>query len=164
MQGAQHYFFVPYFHGDYANFEKQCARDTFKREQCARRDIGLFEIGGEQDALLVIDAILSRLSVPIKPDKSEFYPIPIPTKKKKRGGGQDRYWRLNYPKTIRKNLRRLLCALNRIESSGEVTEKTAQRIDIYLRAMKQYEAVKGETELKAGEKELLERARSVLDM
>lgn len=44
VQGAQHTRFIPSFHKDESDFEKQKARDDFKRAICQQRGIHLYEV------------------------------------------------------------------------------------------------------------------------
>lgn len=54
VQGAQHYHYVPHFHGDYSGFKAQQERDKIKRRRCEAYGVTLLEV---DDALTFADAI-----------------------------------------------------------------------------------------------------------
>lgn len=56
VQGAQHTRFIPGFHKDNNDFEKQKARDDYKREVCKQRGILLFEVYSLDD----IDSFIEK--------------------------------------------------------------------------------------------------------
>lgn len=57
IQGDQHYKFIPFFHKDYADFEKRQKYDKEKRNLCEGRGIKLIEISGTLDAIMAVDNI-----------------------------------------------------------------------------------------------------------
>ncbi len=50
VQGKQHYIYVPYFHGDYANFLRQLKHDEFKRDCCDERGVQLIAVSNYEEA------------------------------------------------------------------------------------------------------------------
>jgi len=70
IQGAQHYIYVPFFHGNQANFVSRLRRDRFKRETCQLRGIKLYEIASSDEAELFFSEIKNNLSD--KPSKEVF--------------------------------------------------------------------------------------------
>jgi len=57
IQGLQHYNYVPYFHNNYNGYLTALDRDKFKRSQCAKLNIKLFEIDNQLDADMVIQKL-----------------------------------------------------------------------------------------------------------
>jgi len=60
--GAQHYFYNPFFHADVRAFEQMQARDAFKRAVCAREGITLITIPYTVRLHELEDYIRSRLA------------------------------------------------------------------------------------------------------
>lgn len=61
IQGEQHYRFIPFFHREYADFEKRKRADADKKAICAKRGVRLYEIFTELDATLLIREIEEKL-------------------------------------------------------------------------------------------------------
>ena len=57
VQGEQHVRFVPFFHADYSDFEKQKRYDSWKQEQCKFKEITLYEIYSSNEILKTIESI-----------------------------------------------------------------------------------------------------------
>ncbi len=50
VQGAQHYIYVPFMHGNYSGFRDRIRRDEFKREICQLAGIELIEVSNQSEA------------------------------------------------------------------------------------------------------------------
>ena len=72
VQGAQHYVFIPFFHKTYKGFRKQIKRDEFKRNQCLRNNIALFEISNVTELMIVIDEIIEIAESYSASDKMKY--------------------------------------------------------------------------------------------
>lgn len=57
IQGAQHYQYVPFFHGSYDNYEKRKQYDTEKKDLCYGQGVRLIEIFTLTDAIVHIKTI-----------------------------------------------------------------------------------------------------------
>ena len=79
IQGAQHYQFVPFFHGSIENFDKRKLYDQEKKDLCYGNGIKLFEIDTLTDAIVAIKDIeeiagnrpMPEEQLPIKKDKND---------------------------------------------------------------------------------------------
>lgn len=61
VQGEQHYHYIPYFHREPGDFEKQIARDKAKRRICAANNVCLIEVASREDYKAVQSDILAAL-------------------------------------------------------------------------------------------------------
>jgi hypothetical protein len=82
IQGGQHFFFVPFFHGDKEGYEKRKAYDAEKRNLCDGRGVRLIEICTELDAIVAIKTLREQFSEPVD-EKPYLYQEWGKTKKQK---------------------------------------------------------------------------------
>lgn len=62
VQGAQHYIYIPHFHGNYDGYKKRLRFDRFKKEICFNRGIKLFEVSSKDEAIQVFEKIYSIIN------------------------------------------------------------------------------------------------------
>jgi len=75
VQGAQHYTYIPFFHGDWDGFKQQLERDDKKREACKAHGITLFEISEEHQIDPAVRMISFKLGLAQDTGKSSN-PLP----------------------------------------------------------------------------------------
>ena len=76
VQGQQHYVYIPYFHGSPAGFTEQCQNDSFKKSQCAKMGIVLYEVSGEYEAADVVVKLASTAGIDdIEHDSISHLPV-----------------------------------------------------------------------------------------
>ena len=76
IQGGQHSFFVPFFHGTKDNFEKQKEYDEHKKTVCRLEGVKLYDIATEKDADIMIYEIEDLLLENDKNKPKYFYQEP----------------------------------------------------------------------------------------
>lgn len=137
VQGRQHYVYTPLFHGNEDGFTAQLERDAAKQQVCQQRGIKLIEIDTYDEALEVVLLLAGRK-----------YEYPVHQNAIEQGkreyiiaGEADKVF-AEYPYTIRKHLRRIHKILLKA-SKQRITEKNRDKLDISLRAIKQYEEATG---------------------
>lgn len=69
VNGNQHYTFTPFFHGDYAGFEKQRDHDEIKQITCTKRGIELIEISSEFELKTTVEYIRNKCGMQIPFDE-----------------------------------------------------------------------------------------------
>lgn len=72
IQGSQHSFFVPFFHGTVEEFEKQKAYDEHKKYICKLEGVKLYDIATEQDADIMVYEIKDILQS-METNKPKYY-------------------------------------------------------------------------------------------
>ncbi len=72
IQGGQHSFYVPFFHGTRENFEKQKQYDEHKKVVCRIEGVKLYDIATEQDADIMIYEI-ARILEEADANKPKFF-------------------------------------------------------------------------------------------
>lgn len=73
IQGGQHSFFVPFFHGTQEKFEKQKMYDEHKQSVCRQVGVKLYDIATEKDADVMIYEIEELLSINDNNKEKYFY-------------------------------------------------------------------------------------------
>jgi len=62
VQGEQHYRFIPFFHSDHNGYKKRLEWDRIKKDLCWKNGVTLYHIDNEQDAMLSIEDIISKIA------------------------------------------------------------------------------------------------------
>jgi hypothetical protein len=129
IQGGQHSFFVPFFHGTKENFEKQKEYDKCKKIICRSSGIRLYDIATEQDADIMVYEIAELLDSLDKNKPKYFYHDQDARQKYTRitdkfSGLKQKLTKKNYTDEVDKRLKRAKEKIRMYESGElEATEE-----------------------------------------
>jgi len=131
IQGGQHSFFVPFFHGTKENFEKQKQYDEHKKDVCRVEGVKLYDIATEQDADIMIYEINSLL-IELDENQPKYFYQADELKRKSAGWGsqggfsglKQKLRKKNDDIEVKKRLARAIEKINKYENGElEATEE-----------------------------------------
>lgn len=168
VNGRQHYTYSSHFHKSYEDFKKQLHYDSEKERHCANEGIRLYIVTNYDEAIELISVLADiKLTPAIHPnallqqERIKQAQLDAKPQRKKKVILSERYTQ-RCPNIIRKHLTRLALILSRVDKEEDLTPKMIERLDIGLRALRQYQEIKGDIDYDTKAKSLIALAAKLV--